>query len=331
MIAPQEPYPVAAATLTHSSGAPLGYSTLGAVFHLEHLAPDDAQALEEVNDYVMAWIGGALTFTYSTLRGSVDPFRTADLSVISEYPRTLSAPAPALGDPGAAQLANVLMSHGCDEVAVFAQGGPVALGASPYTYRFYSEVPNPGVGPSFETCSFLRVTVPSTCPLDDFRSAVLHVASKLRLRWGAAGLMMSGEDLVPGRAFRTSWFAHARRFTGYDVDLYATRMATWHEWVRTVSWLSFLGPTMQERLAAAGRSLASTPLVAVDACGPHVVLTAGAAPEEGDLNRRKLPLAYAQADEMIRPVRASSGVDFYEPWDENSTEGWLRRFERRFA
>lgn len=325
------PYPVPPAVLNRPSGDPLGYGVFGAIFHLEPLTPAEEASLAAVNDLVMSWIGTAFSYTYSTLRGSIDPFRPADLDMIAGYPLTLSPPTDPQLDAESDALAHVLMSHASDEVAVFAHGGSTPMAASPYTYRFYSEIPEPGAQPAYQALSMLRVTVPTTCPLEAFRAAVTAIAAKLPLSWGAAGLMLSGEDLVPGGPYRARVFAHARRFTGYDVDLCATRMATWYTWVRTVSWMTFLGPAMQARLAAAERSPTPTSLVDVATCGPHMVLTAGAAPEPGDLNRRQLPPAYVDADRMIRPVRAATGVDFYEPWDENSTEAWLRRFERRFS
>jgi hypothetical protein len=70
-------------------------------------------------------------------------------------------------------------------------------------------------------------------------------------------------------------------------------------------------------------------IVDVQPLATGLLLRAGAQPEQCDLNRLKLAPSYVQADEMIRPIRAASGLDFKDPWDGASTERWLRRFEKR--
>jgi hypothetical protein len=104
----------------------------------------------------------------------------------------------------------------------------------------------------------------------------------------------------------------------------------WHDEIRTVSWLTFLGPAFVERLAQkTGAKLERRGQVEVFPLGDAVVLRAGARPDPGDQNRLRLPPAYVQADEMVRPLRARSGVDFMPPWSPADTEKWLQRFEKR--
>jgi len=107
-------------------------------------------------------------------------------------------------------------------------------------------------------------------------------------------------------------------------------MTEWHLMIRSVNWLTFLGPAFVSELAKRKALLASNDLVTVSKAGDNnLVLQAGPMPQEGDINRLQVPAAYRRADEMVRPMRARQDIDFYEPWTEATTKAWLRRFERR--
>lgn len=171
----------------------------------------------------------------------------------------------------------------------------------------------------------LSVTVPVTTPPGEIAALAKAVAGDLRIRWGAAGLVYGAWELDRYGETRDAIFAHARRHPGFDVGQHATWMRAFHDRVRTVSWLTFLGKDLSAKIS--GDALASDELVTVEPCGEGVVLVAGERPEPGDVNRRHIPRAYARADRRIRSVRAAEGIHFYAPWTASTTEAWLRRFE----
>lgn len=58
-------------------------------------------------------------------------------------------------------------------------------------------------------------------------------------------------------------------------------------------------------------------------------MQAGAAPESGDVNRRRVPAAYAEADRAMRVVRASDGSKLeWMGFSRETATAWLGRFER---
>jgi hypothetical protein len=323
------PYDPGPPLVADADGHAVVYDALGAVFHLEHLDVDDGARLDRVNQMVMEWFGSALAWTYTSVRADIDPCRPRDLDYIAGYPSTLATPAVDAPDE-ARRMAHRLAAAEHDEFAVFTHGARRRNEASPYSYRFFAEVAVPErVEPRFTTYSYLRFTVPRSCPLADFHARVVAIASTLRVRWGAAGLTYSGWELGNRQAYDQAVFVHARRFAGFDVGFYETRMDRLHHELRTVSWLTFVGPALLDRLVAVGLTPSSRGLLRVDALGDLTLLTAGGRPEEGDLNRLALPIAYLEADEAVRAIRAREGVDFHEPWSETTTAAWLTRFERR--
>jgi hypothetical protein len=157
----------------------------------------------------------------------------------------------------------------------------------------------------------------------------MAIASLLRVRWGAAGFTYSGWERYAYNATQRAIHAHARRFVGFDAGHYNRQMLTWHDAVRTVSWLTFLGPAFVAKLTERGGSLASTRLVQIGRAGESAVVRAGDVPERGDINRLWLPAAYVEADRLLRPVRARSCLNFGLPWTADTTADWLSRLERR--
>lgn len=313
---------------TSGEGRPLLYGTLSAAFHLESLAPADSAALAHVNAEIEAWFGDRLRWTWSSVHAEVSPFRRDDLELVEGWPEGLRNPYR-LDDESTQQTASWIASAASDHFGLMVHGAVERDLASPFQYRFYGELPDPGVGPVFRNVSTLSIAVPITWPLDDFRARVVSIAERLPLRWGAAGLGYGGWEFDAFNFTRSAVFAHARRFAGYDVPHDIGHLADWHERVRSVSWLTFLGGAFVKRLAAKGRAPKTDDLVEVTPLGDGLVLRAGARPEECDLNRLRLAPAYVRVDETIRPVRARSGIDFGDPWTESTSEKWLRRFEKR--
>jgi hypothetical protein len=216
---------------------------------------------------------------------------------------------------------------------VACNGAGMEADASPYLLRFCAEIPEVGRGPRYQPYAVLTLSVPDTWPVDDFRAKVISIAAELRLRWGAAGLTYASWDLQEFQVSHDKVFAHARRHPGYDVGYFEADMERWYDEIRSVNWLTFVGPALQTRLEQAKHSLQSSSLVTIHPAGSSLCLQAGAAPEAGDVNRLNYPRAYMAADALVRPVRAADGRPyvFLGRWSESTITDWLRRFERRFS
>jgi len=119
--------------------------------------------------------------------------------------------------------------------------------------------------------------------------------------------------------------AHARRHPGFDVTCELDPL--WDHRLRTVSWLTFVGPTLPG-IDAQSPALRQLRGVTVIDTPTSLVLQAGDAPSAGDLNRLVVPEAYSSVDHALRAARASEGGSFPSPWRRDTVEAWLRRFER---
>jgi hypothetical protein len=309
-------------------GRPVLVPTLGASFTLEMLTADDVPILEEVNAMVLDWIGPELRWTLNSSVTKLERFRPDDLDFVTLHPSQLQTPAQ-YEDPAQHEMEMLIEMNLHNELGMFCHSGKEGREGAPYSYRFYSRIRWMPPDPAYQPCATMRITVPVGWPLDDFRRRVCDIASKLRLRWGCAGYTYSGYAIDFYEEVNAGIYAHARRHVGYDTGFYVPHMAEWHLWLRSVNWLTFLGPSFVGELAKRKVLLASNDLVQVTGAGDNLVLQAGLAPQEGDINRLDVPRAYRRLDEMVRPLRASSDIDFYEPWTEQTTESWLRRFERR--
>lgn len=317
--------------LAARSGVAALYSVLSASFHLELLAPEDADRLAAVNDLVWDWIGGHLTWQLSSFNDRIERLDRGDLDFIPALTDQLDEPVVG-GDAVWKAFTSQLVKTLYTDYSVACHGGHEDVRVSPFTYEFWAEIPDDNrMGDRFRAFATLRISVPDTWPLANFFTQVLAIASKLRLRWGSAGF--SYAYFVPGdtRVAFAKMFAHARRFVGYDIPFVERNAVLLHNAIRSVNWLTFLGPTFRERLTEAGRSLGPTPLLEIGRAGESAVIRAGARPERGDVNRLQFPPTYVAADTLVRPIRLAEGKDltFMGPWDERSTTEWLRRFERR--
>jgi hypothetical protein len=312
-------------------GIPILYPALAAVYHLEALAPEQSPLLDAANAMILDWIGDRLRFTHVSAFPFLERFRAEDLGYAAGFVRLLDTRLD--GVPEELREPNINMrAMLVYDFSINCHGGEAEVSSSPYQYRFAGTVGGEDeVGRFLPSRMMIRVTVPATWPLDDFRARALALARALPLRWGNAGLAYAGWELSWYQDVEAGLFAHARRFPGFDVGYAAPLMYQLHHAMRSVSWLSFVGPGLREALAS--RPLASTDLVTVWDEGPLLVVQAGAEPEAGDGNRLQFPRAYVQADAMLRPVRLAPApeLSFYDQWDEATTAAWLQRFERRVS
>jgi len=313
---------------TTSTGVPLLYPVLGAVLHLEPMALAHESALEAVNDMIWDWYGSALRWVNMTFEPATMRADRGQADYIPGYVRQLEIPAS--DDPveqavftGHAQFAN-------DDFEVAFCGGTTGSSASPYSYRFWAEAPDPHAERVL-SYGVIHLTVPEAWPLHDFEERVSSIVAALPVRWGAAGYTYSPWMLSDIEKPTTKAASHASRYPGYDIADYTRLVKQFYKRIRTVNWLTFIGASMMEELSEAGRVLESASRLTVTHVGASTLVRAGDRPEKGDTNRLLYPPAYVEADELLRSVRAHSaeGMIFAGPWDERKIEEWLKRFEKR--
>jgi hypothetical protein len=299
---------------------------LGAVFHLELLEPDDEARLEQVTTQVADWFGDQLRWTWMSCWREVEPFRNQDLEYVWTLPRRLEVPNdPA--DPDTSTLLQNLIKQSFWRYHVSIKGGDVHDVVSPFMFQLWSEIPEVVPSDRLPAYAVLQLSVPNTWPIDDFKRRVCAMADSLRLRWATAGYGVTDWQLYDYETPRAETYRHVRRYPGVDVShVYPNFCPHWYDWIRSVSWLTFVGPALADRLDLDAREI-DTSLLSIDDTGDHLLIQAGDRPRRGDINRLDIPAAYIQADTYIRAVRASTDIAFGMPWTQRTTEEWLRRFE----
>lgn len=313
-------------------GVPQLYGALGAEFYLEWITEEDVSRLDEVNDLVWDWFGGALKQTWFTCYEGPVATQRKDLDFVSGFARDVEKPKmPAGLDPEAVVVAHDWWRFSRWAYGVMCNGGAEPSHSSPYSYRFWAETNEIGPDPdTYRPLAVVNLTVPTSWPLEDFYSRVLAIGSKLRVRWGLAGLTYSPWELCDPWPGRDALFAHARRHIGYDAAAYVRVMEPWRDQIRGVSWLTLLGPAFVAKALQRKIPLVSTEDLDISQSDGIVVVRAGSQPVAGDRNRLQIPHAYQSADRLLRPLRSGGGVDFALPWTAESTTDWLRRFEKRY-
>lgn len=323
VLSPTESVPFARS----AAGTPIAYAALGFAFHLEPLEAEDEARLGHALERALGAVGPSLRWAWSSVHAEVETFAPTVLELVASFPSQLDdLAATAIEDPRARAGTSAMNAVHYDKLGLACHGGAERNVASPWTLRFYARTSSTG-GPRLRADAMFSLTMPVTTPHEQLETLAVGIAGNLRIRWGAAGLAYGAWELDRYGETRDAVYAHARMHPGFDVGQHATWMRAFHDRVRTVSWLTFLGKDFTDQVLRSGDALASDELVTVQSCGEGVLLKAGQEPEAGDVNRRKVPRAYARADRRIRPVRASENIHFYAPWSASTTEAWLRRFE----
>ena len=307
---------------TDADGRATCCPALGAWFHMEKLLPSDAPRLEEACARILEWLGGQLRFTFSSFDPEVLPFRPQTLDYISGYAAAL----PDGTSPFDAITAN-FSSFARADFSVHCIGSDDAGAASPVSVRFFAEIPEFERRP-IEVNAVLGITVPCDWPLDDFESHVLDFAKALRLRWATAGLTYSRWTVAGVTEVENAIAAHARRYVGFDMGIFVRQTKALYDHLRTVSWLTLLGPGLMNRVA-----LPVSDGLLLSTAGDVRIIKAGATPEAGDVNRLAVPPLYVAADKLLRPLRAARLNANAAPgdWDDQSLSRWLRRFELSYS
>lgn len=308
-------------------GGPYLYETLSIYLQLESLVPDDKARLAKAMALVGSWIGPRLRWTLNSRVGEHEPYRPFDLAYVPALCDDLSAP-PLPPDEACDPWLAAMRVEELAEYGLSCHGGAAPFEASPWSLRFWTDPLRLHFGGIVDMAAAIRISVPLDTPLDELEARTVELCETLRVRWGAAGLSFSGEEIQSYEVTRGEIYARARRFPGFDVGLYVANMRELHERIRSVSWLTVVGKSLAQRLGEAPSGApCSDELVEVRPVGDGLVIKAGAAPARGDVNRLDWPAAYRRADRWVQPVRLARDVSFFGKWDEASTEKWLRRFE----
>ncbi len=319
----------------HDHGEPLGAiddkaivrGALGAIFHLEAIEPDDEDRLDRVNDLVWEWFGKDLDCALLSTSLDEEPVKRSTLDYIAGFPAGLEA----MAMPTAEQqrLSNNVIKSSRTHASVITWGAEDSGSITPFSYRFWGEIGDvPDDDVKLPGYAVLKLTVPEDWPLDDFEARVKAIAKELRLRWAAAGLMFATFELADLESADRVEYANARRYPGYDLGTHLLRAQLFHRFIRSINWLTFLGPAMTEELDHLGKSPASSARVQVSPFEGGLLLRAGPRPERGDLNRLQVPAAYREADALVRPIRHDGErFTFPAPWDAATSSRWIRRFE----
>jgi hypothetical protein len=320
------------APLAEEDGTPTLYATLGATLHLEPIMPDDAPALAKAVAMLYEWLAPSLRFTRLSCWDEPIAHRAEHVEYITEYPANLVFDRTA--EDAEQLIASLeLQTRPWSDYEVMFHGGAEPEAASPFQLHLWAEIPRLGADVPVAVLPALSVRVPCSTDPAELRERVLAVASLLRLRWGNVGYTYSyyGEDYL------SCWdgmYAHARRFTGFDVPEFIRNMDVFSILLRSVNWVTILGDELAARIEPASSERARAQGLTVHGFGSAgALLQAGSAPERGDRNRLGIPRLYVAADELVRPFRASDAegdeIVFMGPWDYDTVSAWLRRFEVR--
>lgn len=318
--------------LAHRPGGVPGlYRVLSAEFHLERLQPDDYARLDAVAEQVWSWLGPQLRWHFGSSGPDIEPIRREDLDYMPGLCDRLHEPV----DLPAAwfEHVNPMRRFSFTDYEVSAHGGIDPFAASPFLFRFWAEVDiEADVDDGIMPCdAVLRICVPESWDLSDFLARVQTIAGHLRLAWGSAGYSYS--FWIPGQLpdIFARMRGHARRFVGYDLPWFVRAFPLLRHRIRSINWLTWLGPEMVRELVVAGVPLQTSPLITVQTLANGTThIRAGDAPERGDVNRLQHPRAYVEADALLRPVRLDSAEDLtvYGDWSERELNDWLLRYER---
>jgi hypothetical protein len=298
----------------NGAGEPVAYEVLAIALYFEPLLVQDEKPLRAMAERIMDWIGPRLR--WSREDGRLAP---SDFQTLSDAMRTSAL---LLDKRSAIRLRTPLRGRASElgGAATIMHGGAEASFASPYTIEWRVQVhPRHGALPA------LRVMVPvSTDPVDVARVAG-ELAGLGRVRWGNVGLSYARSNNRSALLARDVIHAHAMRHPGFDVGEHGMRADRWDE-LRSVSWISIVGPALRAELGAA--PLAPIEGLEIQDDGPCTFVRAGNAPQAGDMNRLDIPQAYRASDKLLRKIRAREDDGFAEPWTRASTEHWLGRLER---
>ena len=161
----------------------------------------------------------------------------------------------------------------------------------------------PPTGRGEPRASFCEVLVPAHEDPRRLAALARELTDLLPVRSGLAGWAAQADgsdDLAWAEIFR--W---CRRFFGLD----AGYQDGWLEGTLTgvvgAGWLTVLGPTLAMALAEREPLRFSSPDITVDEGSGGVIITAGPGPTLGDVHRGEFPVAVAEVERHLRPLKVT--------------------------
>jgi hypothetical protein len=321
------------APLARDGSKPTLHATLGATLHLEPLEAADAEGLEAAMAILYAWIGDHFKWTRLSCWDDPIPHHPDHLGYVSAYPTSLAFETTG-DDPDQQMISLHIQTRPWSDYEVMFYGGDDPEGASPWQLRFWAEIPRLDPEIPVRVIPVIQICVPLSTDPAELRERLLEVAGRLRLRWGSVGLLYSFFGAPDDENCWEQMYAHARRYTGFDMPHYIRNMDLFAFLLRSVSWITLLGPPFAGQLEPAAVERGRAQGLTIEPFGEQgLAIQAGPAPDQGDRNRFGIPRLYVAADQLVRPMRASDAerdeIVFVGPWDYAAVTAWLRRFEVR--
>ena len=174
--------------------------------------------------------------------------------------------------------------------------------------------------------SFCQVIFPDgTAPEVAFAMAA-GMADHLDILSGHCGYSALFKSTDKAGAF-DQIYAWAKRFLGLEVEDMNRTASVVLDGIKGANWLTLIGPRWIPFLNLAKRpSGATTHGLEVHQRGRAILLAAGPRPVLADRNRGEFPLAYAEAEQLIAPMKIDRHPEFAGRFDEElATMPWLRR------
>lgn len=285
--------------------------------HLESIVPEDQDGLERVTEQLTDWLGPNLRWTYNSAFGLVEPYRDGDLGYIANRPTDLKVVTTI--KKGFETLQTGFEAVALEDFLLHCHGGAQSAHGSPWQARFHSLITKVHAD-RYDSASTLRVTVPLSWPAEDLLERALRMASSMRIRWATLGPSYAGWETQWRDQHRKPVFQHAQSHPNFDVDVVQGMTLELHKAIRSVNWITMVGPSLRKRAKLSDKVPAGAERFEH---GDLLVLRAASLPDTGD----SINAGYAWADRSIKSLRLPSQQTFGSPWGPSSTERWLSRYE----
>jgi hypothetical protein len=144
---------------------------------------------------------------------------------------------------------------------------------------------------------------------------------------GNAGYALLFDDSSP--AFeREHWATLARlamRHPGYDVLHYTAVRSCVYDKIKTVNWLTLLGPSLAAAFEPGFDDGAGEDIELIRTDGVTLI-KAGREPQIGDVNRGDIPVPYQTVAQQCADITCFNQAQFGGAFDDELTQRWVRRF-----